>query len=253
MRSSLAILLALHCSTALAGHGAFLEEQAALSTPASTKALPAPTTSSVFKLVTPQGEALTLVSQNGALLVRPASTMKLFTSWMALKQGVRTDEYLSEMLHTSNNAMAESTLRLLGGAKAMRNFLRDEEGLPVEGALKIVDGSGLSKANWVTCDFEVGFLDHVRQSAEFERYLSLLATPGAVGTLDDRLLELQGRLFGKTGTLRTTIALSGVVLSEKGTVLFCVISENFRATWPQERARIDALVLEQIHALESSR
>lgn len=231
--------------------GAELEESAALAQPRESNNKNAPTTSIVFRLATPQGEVVSLVEQNAKLLVRPASTMKLFTGWMALQKGVQTDEYLTSMLQTSNNAQAERTLRLLGGAAQMTAFYRDL-GLEVNGQLRIVDGSGLSKANRSNCHIQLELLNYIRQTPDFERFRNLLATPGAVGTLDDRLLDFRGRLFGKTGTLRTTIALTGFVESTKGTVMFCVISEFFSRTWPQERARIDAIVRERVTALEES-
>lgn len=236
--------------TSLYAQGVAIEEAGALSRPISIEKS-APTTSIVFKLVVPQGEVLDLRNEKGELLVRPASTMKLFTGWMALQNAARSDEYLSDMLHRSDNAKADSTLRRLGGAKVMMDYYRDL-GLSVQNQLKIVDGSGLSKSNRTTCSLQIELLDHIRQTADFERFKSLLASPGEQGTLDDRLLDLQGRLFGKTGTLRTTIALTGYIESSKGTVMFCVISEFFQNSWPNERARIDKIVLDEVSKLESA-
>lgn len=229
--------------------GVALEEAMALSQPVSREKAPA-TTSIVLRLINPQGEKVNLVEKNAKLLVRPASLMKLFTGWMAFELAVRPDDFLSEMLHRSDNAKAEQTLKALGGAKSMMSYYR-EQGLPVDGALKIVDGSGLSKSNRVNCDVVIQHLERIKEHPESERFKTLLASPGEVGTLDDRLLEYQGRLFGKTGTLRTTIALAGLLESPKGTVLFCVISEYFRSSWPQERARVDGLLRNEIQALEA--
>lgn len=249
MRKTLFFFLALSLSN-MSHAGVSLEEAGAYSTPFSFEK-GAPTTSIVFKLATPQGEVVSIKEDNGPLQVRPASTMKLFTGWMALQNGARPDEYLSDMLHRSDNAKAEATLKRMGGARAMENFYRDL-GLNVKDQFKVVDGSGLSKSNRTTCNLQIELLDHIRQTPDFERFRSMLASPGEEGTLDDRLLELRGKLFGKTGTLRTTIALSGFIESSKGTVMFCVISEFFSNSWPNERARIDRIVLDQLAQIESA-
>lgn len=248
MKMILFIVLSWSATTQASPQGVALEERMALMSEANTDKRGA-TLSSVFRLATPQGELISLQEQNAALMVRPASTMKLFTGWMALQRGARSDEFLSDMLHTSDNAKAEDTLRRLGGARAMTDFYR-ELGFPMA-QLKIVDGSGLSKSNRTNCDVQLKLLDLIRRSPDYERFRGLLAAPGEAGTLDDRLLELRGRLFGKTGTLRTTVALTGYVESTKGTLMFCVISEFFNTSWPVQRARIDGIVMDQVSRLEA--
>lgn len=231
--------------------GAELEERMALmSEVESADEKAAMTTSIVFKLINPQGERSVLQTRNGDLLVKPASTMKLFTGWMALMRGTQTDEYLGEMLRMSDNAKAEETLRAMGGTRALTTFLT-EEGLNVNArTFQAVDGSGLSKANRASCNFEISLLEHIHASSEYERYRALLAQPGVAGTLEKRLLPWAGKLFAKTGTLRLTIALTGFAETSKGTVLFCVIAENFSNTWDQQRARIDSLVSAKLLELE---
>lgn len=253
MKSLTLIILSSLLSLAHASsQGVALEEQMAREAGSQVeKSAAQATLSSVFRLARPQGEVISLQEQNVNLMIRPASTMKLFTGWMALQKGVSPDEFLSEMLHNSDNAKAQQALRLLGGAGEMTKYYR-ELGYPMA-QLRIIDGSGLSKSNRTNCAVIMQHLDMIRQTPDYERFRALLASPGEPGTLDDRLLEYQGRLFGKTGTLATTIALAGYVESPKGTVMFCVISEFFRNSWPNERARIDAVVRAKITELENSR
>ena len=245
------LVLSVITSAFASPQGVALEEQMARRAGGHDNKSAQATLSAVFRLATPQGQVISLQERNANLMVRPASTMKLFTGWMALQRGVRSDEFLSEMLHTSDNAKAEQSLRLLGGASAMTRYYRDA-GLPMA-QLRIVDGSGLSKSNRTNCHVQLELLNLIRQTPDYERFRSLLASPGEVGTLDDRLLEYQGRLFGKTGTLSTTIALTGYLESPKGTLMFCVISEFFKNSWPAERARVDAVIRAKITELETSR
>ncbi len=210
-------------------------------------------TSFVMKLVSETNTRTVIQDRGGDDLVKPASTMKLFTSWIALIEGVRTDTYLSQMLRMSDNAMADSTVRKLGGVVALTDSL-SRDGVPVTAEnFRAVDGSGLSKSNRATCNLEIDLLEHIYDSAEFERYKNLLAQPGKEGTLDKRLLAYKGKIFAKTGTLKTTSALAGYALTSKGTVFFCIISEGFTGTWVQERAKIDALLARNILAVESAR
>jgi D-alanyl-D-alanine carboxypeptidase len=210
-------------------------------------------TSFVMKLIDKTGARTVIQNQRGDVLVKPASTMKLFTAWAALNQGVRTDSYISEMLRMSNNAMADATTVKLGGVAGLTDIL-SRDGVPVTAeSFKAVDGSGLSKSNRSTCNIQIDLLEHIYDSPEYDRYRLLLARPGGVGTLDVRLLSQKGKIFAKTGTLKTTSALTGYAITSKGTALFCIISEGFTGTWAQERARIDALLVRNLLAVEALR
>ncbi len=184
--------------------------------------------------------------------VRSASTHKLFVAWKALYDGLFDQEQIGEMLKMSNNQMAQEIYTKFGGAVSLRKFLTTTIGLPVTRTnFNVVDGSGLSHSNKSTCDLQIKLLENIYESALYDTYKNLLAQPAQRGTLESRLTEYDGSLFAKTGTLAKTSALTGFVEMPKGTVMFCIISENFNRTWPQERARIDALLRSYLKEIEA--
>lgn len=183
--------------------------------------------------------------------VRSASTHKLFVAWKALYDGLFDQDQIGEMLKMSNNQMAQEIYTKFGGAVALRKFLTTTIGLPVTRTnFSVVDGSGLSHSNKSTCDLQIKLLENIYESALYDTYKNLLAQPAQRGTLESRLGEYEGSLFAKTGTLAKTSALTGFVEMPKGTVMFCIISENFNRTWPQERARIDDLLRSYLKEVE---
>jgi hypothetical protein len=183
--------------------------------------------------------------------VRSASTHKLFVAWKALYDGLFDQDQIGEMLKMSNNQMAQEIYTKFGGAQALRKFLTTTIGLPVTRTnFSVVDGSGLSHSNKSTCDLQIKLLENIYESALYDTYKNLLAQPAQRGTLESRLAEYEGTLFAKTGTLAKTSALTGFVEMPKGTVMFCIISENFNRTWPQERARIDDLLRSYLKEVE---
>ncbi len=98
-----------------------------------------------------------------------------------------------------------------GGAAAMIAALDATPGLSTEG-LKILDGSGLSEQNLMTCDFLNDLLLAAGPNSDFVRSLSI---GGERGSLAGRHVDtsVDGNLFAKTGTLNSATALSGVLES----------------------------------------
>ncbi len=202
-----------------------------------------------FELMLPDGTSQILSESNRNVIVKPASTMKLFTSWFAYKKGFRTNAYLGQMLKESVNAMAESTLTSMGGPKALKSFYA-EQGLALDRTDFIqVDGSGLSYENKSNCKVQIDLLKLMYSDAAFNDYKMLLAQPGEVGTLKERLSSLQGKLFAKTGTLKRTASLSGFVETKAGTVVFCILTDYLPARSQNYRPRIDAMVIKNVQSL----
>ncbi len=200
--------------------------------------------SHVFKLRNAHGDVRILASKNPHVLLKPASTMKIFTGWWAFQENIRDPEYLGEMLKTSSNSMAQSTLDLLGTARDMELYYANL-GLDVnEESLRVADGSGLSYDNKSTCAVQIELLEMIYDSADYETFRDLLAQPGERGTLENRLPSLAGKVFAKTGTLNYTAALSGYIEAPEGTIIFCVMSDYLNHSLTRERARIDAMVIE---------
>ena len=83
-------------------------------------------------------------------------------------------------------------------------------GLPIKN-LNIADASGLSRNNKVTTNLIASFLHKMKFNNNYEFYASTLSIMGMRGTLSNSLLnsKINGKFFGKTGTLSNVFSLSG--------------------------------------------
>ncbi len=145
-------------------------------------------------------------------------------------------EIVANILGPSQNWMAEQLVRTLGvergergswreGIRVMTEFLVGTVGIDST-ALVLQDGSGMSHQNLVTPRAVVQLLDFARRAPWGEDFRAALAAPGKPGTLSNRLLPLQGRLEGKTGTLSSVNALSGYLRTAEGRELIFSILSN---------------------------
>lgn len=136
-------------------------------------------------------------------------------------------EIVAEMLSDSDDDTAEMALKELGqresgagtweaGTAAVAAVLR-EAGVALDG-VQVVDGSGLSTANRLTCQLLVDLLTLPETGPPV---VEGLAVAGETGTLQDRWngTPVEGRLLGKTGTLNTVTALAGRVSPLQGGAL----------------------------------
>jgi D-alanyl-D-alanine carboxypeptidase/D-alanyl-D-alanine-endopeptidase (penicillin-binding protein 4) len=136
-------------------------------------------------------------------------------------------DLVQEVLRYSDNTTAELLVKEIGkvrggegstaaGTAAVLSWAT-EVGLPVEGVV-MLDGSGLSYENLVTCDLLGAVL---RRDGPDGTLATGLAVPGQPGTLEDRFAagEWPERLRAKTGTLNTVAALSGWLLTRPGASL----------------------------------
>jgi D-alanyl-D-alanine carboxypeptidase/D-alanyl-D-alanine-endopeptidase (penicillin-binding protein 4) len=101
-----------------------------------------------------------------------------------------------------------------------------ERGIPTDGCV-MEDGSGLSKQDRLTA-LAVTELLRVMYERHGETFLKTLAVAGQDGSLAKRLSNTaaEGRVFGKTGYVLGTSALSGYVRARSGRVLVFSILMN---------------------------
>jgi len=90
------------------------------------------------------------------------------------------------------------------------------------------DASGLSRKNKITTKLVVLFLDKMRYSNDFKAYQSTLSIMGVRGTLAKRFVntELEGKFFGKTGTLSNVFALSGFLYKNDKPIIISIIQNS---------------------------
>lgn len=163
-------------------------------------------------------------------------------------------DVVQAILAPSQNWIAEQLLHTLGavcgsrgswpeGIKVVRQFLQDEVGVD---SLDIVlrDGSGLSASDLVTPRALVRILRYMAAQPDGKAFRQDLAQPSEKGsTLDDRLPELRGRLFAKTGTISNVNSLSGYLVGHRGReVVFSILSNGSGLPSARVREAIDDVV-----------
>jgi D-alanyl-D-alanine carboxypeptidase/D-alanyl-D-alanine-endopeptidase (penicillin-binding protein 4) len=172
-------------------------------------------------------------------------------------EGMPLHDITSLFLKYSNNFIAECLLKWLAlgpapaagappatwaaGAEALRGRLA-ALGVPL-GASRIVDGSGLSRANRVSARVLVEALR--RGEAAFDAGPELLAglpIAGLDGTLERRAAGARGRVRAKTGSLDGVTSLAGFARSARGRELvFALIVNEPRHGDAAASAALDAV------------
>ncbi len=146
---------------------------------------------------------------------------------------------LSEMLHPSDNTMAESLLRTLGAVEGRAGS--DEEGLRIESetlsgwgiepsSYELTDGSGLSRYDELTPDALVRLLRTMWRRPDFGVFRSALPAPREEGTLHGRFEGVPARaaVRAKTGSLDSVRGLAGYVTAGDGeTLVFALLLNGY--------------------------
>lgn len=156
-------------------------------------------------------------------------------------------ELIAGILKPSQNWMTEQLVRALGarygaegswseGVGVVEAYLVNEVGVDSLD-ISLRDGSGLSAYNLVTPRALVRILQEMHSGPYAAEYRSALAEPGEEGsTLEGRLLELEGRLFAKTGTISNVNSLSGYLVRDDGQeVIFSILTNG--SGLPSSRVR----------------
>jgi len=141
-------------------------------------------------------------------------------------------QIVAEMLTHSDNETAEAAVKEVGlaesgdgswaaGAAAMRRLLADG-GVPLDG-VEIVDGSGLSSGDQLTCGTLVDVLTRDQTGPVIRDGLAVAGETGTLATWKGTSVD--GRMRGKTGTLRNATALAGQIEPlQGGTVTFAYVA-----------------------------
>ena len=163
-------------------------------------------------------------------------------------------EIIPGVLGPSQNWMTEQIIRTMGdpatahsawreGTAAAARDLEEVVGIdPID--FRFVDGSGLSVQDLLTPRALVQLLRHARSRPWGPEFRAALPEPGEAGTtLSDRLLDLRGRLWAKTGTITNVGALAGYLTDARGReVAFAVMVNGSNLPGATVRDGIDAVV-----------
>ena len=142
-------------------------------------------------------------------------------------------DIVAQMLTDSDNETAEAALKEVGhaesgegswaaGAAAATELLSDA-GVAMDG-VQVVDGSGLSTRNQLTCTTLVDVLTSPRTGPVVREGLAVAGETGTLATRWDGT-PAEGRLRAKTGTLRNVTALAGEIdVADGETVTFAYVA-----------------------------
>ncbi len=159
-------------------------------------------------------------------------------------------------MKVSQNQYAETLLRTLGaqsgegtaaaGDKVVREVL-DGWGIPSD-AYVLVDGSGLSRYNYVCADMLVKILAHVYGDPRLrDPFVATLPIGGQDGTIARRFVgtPAAGNVRAKTGSIANVRSLSGYVTSADGEwFAFSIIANHFNLPQADIDAAADRAVVQ---------
>jgi D-alanyl-D-alanine carboxypeptidase/D-alanyl-D-alanine-endopeptidase (penicillin-binding protein 4) len=157
-------------------------------------------------------------------------------------------QLLTTVLKNSHNLYAEMLLKRAGGGTYEGAFAKERAfltGTPkLDGdAFRFVDGSGLAPDDLVTPQSTVKLLRWMNEPVRRAFWWAVMATPNEEGTLHHRLVTLENRLRGKTGTINGVNALSGILAMPDGSYRYFSIMVNHHAGDSDEAVRmIDGIV-----------
>ena len=180
--------------------------------------------------------------------------------------GTRLSPPLSDIIADTNaesdNFYAETIFATLGvavrgssdrtqAALAEESLLKSM-GLNPSNACTLVDGSGLSRKNYVTPEFFVKFLRKMLFSKAGKAFVASLPYPGGRGTLKYRMSgvpeETRVRIKMKSGSMNGVRCMSGYILPPPGqeqsrTIVFSILTNNITASSSTTAQILDEIIL----------
>lgn len=144
--------------------------------------------------------------------------------------------YTEMLLKRSSNGTYDASFAL------ERALLANEVRVPRD-SFRFVDGSGLAPDNLVTARASVALLRWMNDPSRRAFWWPLLAQPNSEGTLRRRLVTLEERVRGKTGTINGVNALSGIIAMPGGRSRYFSIMVNHHIGDGDEAVKIiDSIV-----------
>ena len=169
-------------------------------------------------------------------------------SRIALATNCRSDNFYAEACLRAMGFKATGSAQYDSCYVAERAVLQ-QLGLPQD-AIRIVDGSGLSRANYVTPAFIVEYLQKMQKTAVWTPFLNSLPHPGGNGTLKNVLRNspeaLKLRIRMKSGSMDGVLCYSGYILpadgQQGGPITFSILTNNCTADFAVVRDTITKIL-----------
>lgn len=145
----------------------------------------------------------------------------------------RTHDVLQQMMHPSDNFIAEQLLFVCASEKNLPlqtseiiRFATDSllQNLPDFPVWK--DGSGMSRYNMFTPRSMVGVLNNLYQNIDTTTLFTIFPTGGKSGTIKNNYSGTPPYVFAKTGTLSNNHCLSGYIRTNSGKILIFSFMNN---------------------------
>ncbi len=142
----------------------------------------------------------------------------------------------------SNNFYAETLLKMIGktvtgtgsydsSVVAVKRLLKQMD-VPLTGFTQ-VDGSGLSRQDYVSPRFFCNYFLKMKESANFALFFNSLPQPGGPGTLNTVLKEAdvskKSAIHAKSGSLSSVKCYAGYVVKKRGVYQFAILTNNYSA------------------------
>jgi serine-type D-Ala-D-Ala carboxypeptidase/endopeptidase (penicillin-binding protein 4) len=156
------------------------------------------------------------------------------------------------MVQRSDNHLADAIFRTLGAVDGDSTWVGSAGVVsttlaPLDldwNGVVLADGSGLSRANRISPRFLAELQSRMWRSNLASQWHPLLAVSASSGTLRYRLRDTVAaqRVYGKTGSLRDVVALTGTVVGPAGRHLHFTVTGNGLGSTAPMRALTDRAV-----------
>ncbi len=154
----------------------------------------------------------------------------------------------------SNNHYCETILRAIGkgsmylGIDAVKNYWQ-KQGLDVS-ELFMVDGSGLSRANTVSTNFQASLLAKIyKDSSYYKTFNSSLPVAGKSGSMSNigKGTFLENNMRAKTGYINRARGYCGYVKTNSGKELsFSILFNNYNCSAKEAKTKIEKFLVELV-------
>jgi len=160
----------------------------------------------------------------------------------------------------SNNFYAETLFKMIGkkitgvgsfdSSKVAVQRLLDEMGLSGKGHTQI-DGSGLSRQDYVSARFFCNYFSKIKESDNFDKFFESLPRPGGPGTLKNVLSKVEigekSKIHAKSGSLANVKCYAGYVERSGGEMYyFAILTNNYAARTSQIQVGVEGFMRELV-------